>query len=122
MFDLLPRPSDLALTFTHGPVNDPAPIPRALILWIIHAIVIIHASQGQVVIPISIGRSIIIDVGHERGRQVLHCRGWDLTAAGMMFPVIADNIMMTRSAAAVVITIAIWTGDTSFHGFIFIVT
>ena len=43
---LLPWPSDLALPFTHSPVNDPAPIPRTLIARTVHAIVIVHAPQS----------------------------------------------------------------------------
>ena len=61
---LLPWPSDLALPFTHGPVNKPTPVPRALIARTVPAVVIIHAPQGQIVIPIRVGCSIIIDVCH----------------------------------------------------------
>ena len=43
-FNSLSRPSNLSLTFTNSPVNDPAPVPGALVLRVIHTITVVHAS------------------------------------------------------------------------------
>ena len=67
-------PTNLPLTFTHGPIDQPAPVPGAAVGWIVDAVRVIHAPQGQVVIPISLCYSISI--------QVSACGGWQIGYRG----------------------------------------
>jgi len=64
----LPRPADLPLPFTHCPIDDSTPIPGTLILRIADTAGTIHASQGQVGIPVGVRRTIIVDIRHPGGR------------------------------------------------------
>lgn len=64
----LPRPADLSLSFTHCPIDDPTPIPGTLILGTADTARLIHASQGQVGIPVGVRRTIIVDICHPCGR------------------------------------------------------
>ncbi len=55
-----PRPADLSVSFAHRPIDDPAPFQGTLVLGIADTPRFIHASQGQIGIPIGIRRAIVV--------------------------------------------------------------
>ena len=122
MSDLLPRPSDLSLSFTHCPINGPAPTPGALILRVIHTVVIIHAPQDQVVVPVCVRYAILIGIRHHGNWQVLYGGGRDLTTARILFPFIANNFPVACSASTIVISAAARSGDTFLLRRIFVIS
>jgi len=81
-------PANLTLPLTHAPINRSAPIPRATPGRSANMIVVIHAPQGEVVVPVRIWGTVSVQVGGQAGRQSLHLRRENLSALTVGFPLV----------------------------------
>lgn len=85
------RPANLRLPLAHTPIDRAAPIPRTTPGRSANTVVVVHAPQGEVVVPVRIRDAIAVQVGGQAGRQTLHLRGKYLPALIVGIPGVSPS-------------------------------